>query len=816
MPLPTFAETLASSLDIGAINRWFTNEPRSKTEKILKRLRPEGIIDGNRFKLASIEGGQGKSFDFNFQNHSWGDWGKANAGGGQGLVGFVAGTMRCSDAQAIKWLTDEKYLDKKLVRKALEEEEGNFLVFPIPEDQQSWEVVREADCLRKDRGIIKHRWEYRDTDGTLLGWKYRVDDRRTSKEIFVLTYRAESGWTKKAWEKKVVPPYGLEALGDGTPTVRILFVEGEKAKDKAQELLGDRWKILSFSGVSATDDLWLPDDDFWSDSEVVIWPDNDTAGREASRKIQLKLEKLKNKPREIRIVRVGAIAGIPPKWDLGDWTEDCDVDVVTELERAQTVDSFETVCEEWVYVAQQDGFYNLEDRGIVLTATSFDRKYAKFKDKTGSPSQKFLQDDTNKQADDLDFVPGEEAIIIAPNGKRFLNEWYDAPNYAEAKSIARDESITDEEIAHNARYFIAHLERVCKGEVAEPDHDPVTKEIVPGTENRPVVDALTWHFSEMIRRPMDKRGWVPMLVSEQNGTGKTYFLDMVKAVLGPTRARTVTVKEFLGDYHDWADGVLFYELGEAKSQESTDVYEELKKRHSYKPFLPSMLTDRANNAQQLNIKTKAKKLQRDFQDAMITANDLFPLALANSSGQDGSDRRLLVLNPTTILSEQQTIELFDEELAKRAAWIGAYLLRYRAKYKWNPSWAPITAHKRLMLEKDRTRSENRADKYELGRFDEFYHLLRWGVSEKIGALGRTCFSSEQIRSLADAQRVKFPYDSDKFDNIVRKAGIHKGPSIKIDGSLKRLYTTKEAMLEEKNEVWRAELKNGLREEDEHL
>lgn len=808
MPLPTFVETLSSTLDVRAINQYFIDE-RRKTETILKTLRPEGIMDGNRFKLASLEGGQGKSFDYNLTNHQWGDWGKGNAIGGMGLVNFVAGTLRCSDAQAISWLVDKKYLDIKGVKTTLQKDEGDPLVFPIPEDKQSWEYVREADCLRKDRGIIKHRWEYRDTDGSLLGWKYRVDDRRTSKEIFVLTYRAETGWTKKAWEKKVVPAYGLDQLGDGKPCVRILFVEGEKARDKAVEILGDRWKVLSFSGVTASDELWLPDDEFWSDCEVVIWPDNDLPGRDSARKIQLKLERLKNKPREIRIVRVEQIPGLAPKWDIGDWEEGCHVDIDVELERAQSVDSFDRVCSEWIYVAQQDLFYNLEDRSLIWTCTSFDRNYARFKDKSGTASQKFLQDVANLKAHDLDFVPGHEILITSPSGKFFLNEWYDTDNYAEAKRLAADSSIIDEEIAENCRFFRAHLQRVCKEEIAEPDYIPGTHDPVPGTEGRELVDALTWHFSMLVRKPADKRGWIPMLVSEQNGTGKTYFLNMMQAVLGPTRSRTITVKEYLGDYHDWADGLLFYELGEAKSQETTDVYEELKKRHSYKPFNPAMLSDRTNNTQLLNVKSKAQKRQRDFSNGMITANDLFPLALANSSGQDGSDRRLLVLNPTTILTEQQTNELFDDELANRAAWIGAYLIRFRPRYKWNPSWAPITAHKRLMLEKDRARSENRADKFELGKFDEFFHLLRWAMTEKIGAMGKVVFSADQIRSIADAQRVKFPYDMDRFESILKKAGIHRGPSLKIDGSPKRLYTPDPEMLKQENAVWREQMKNSL-------
>jgi len=807
MELKRFTDILETVLDVKEINSLFLPD-RSATEKILRQLRPEGIVDGNRFKLASLEGGMGKSFDFNFQNHHWGDWSKANAQGGKGLIEFVAGTLRSTTAQAVQWLVDEKFLDLKDAKKTLKDAQGDPLVFPIPEEQVEWEAVRESHCIRKDRGIIKNRWRVLDTDGSTLGWKYRIDDRRTSKEVYVLTYRAESGWVKKAWDKKLVPAYGLEKLSRG-PTIRVLFVEGESAADKAQEIFGDQWKVLSYSGVTGASKMWLPDDDLWTDTEVVIWPDNDVAGRDSARQVQLLFQTMENKPREIRIVRVENFPSLPPRWDLADWDEDCPIDPLVELERAELVDSFERVMREWVYVSQTDSFYNMVDRALIWSPTAFDRTFTRYKEKSNPPSMKFLSDLGSSRVDDLDFVPGEETILKAPNGKSFLNEWYPSPVLVEGLSIANNRHVSDEEIAENAKYFIAHLDRVCKGEIAEPEPNFGGEGYIEGSENRPVVDALTWHFSEMLRRPMDKRGWIIMLVSKQNGTGKSYFLDVFKELFGHKRALTISVKHFLGDFQDWEDGTLFYELGEAKSQDDTAVYEELKKRHSYKPFNPSKLSDRTVGAKNLNIKTKSQKSQRDFLNCMVTANDLFPLALANNSGEEGSDRRLLVLNPTEILTEEETVQMFDEELRNRAGWIAAYLLRFRAKHHWNPSWAPITAHKRLMMEKDRSRSENRSDKFELGRFDEFFHMLKWAMSEKIGALRRKVFTAEQIRGIAEANRIKFPYDTVKFESILLKAGIITGPSIKMDGVAKKLYTPDKEMLETPVSNWKVELNSSL-------
>lgn len=783
MTIQTFAKALKSSLNVKAINEYFVDK-RDLTLEILQKVRPEGRVEGSRFKLSSVEGGAGASFDYNLTTHFWGDWAKADQN--FGLLFFLQKTLKCSAAQAVDWLIENKLLDQKEAKKAISDSEGDPLVIPIPEEELGWEKVSSAQILKKDKGIIKDHWEYRDTDGSVIGYKYRVDDRRTKKEVYTLTYRAQSGWLRKAWQKKLIPPYGLEKLGSG-PNIRVLFVEGEKAADKAQEILGERWKVLSFSGLSASDQLWIPPGEFWSSVEVLIWPDNDSAGREAARRIQIKLQSLRHPPREIRIVRADKIPSLPPKWDLGDWDEDCGVDVNYELENAEEVGSFENISQEWVYVSQQDSFYNLEDRSLIWSVTSFDRTYARFAERGTPPSKKFLSDLTTLKTDDLDFVPGGPSIILSPTGKQFLNEWYPTEVYSKAIDIASDPSITDEEIAENAKFFIQHLNRVCEDEIVEPDRDAKTGEIKESTLDRTLADALAYHFSEIVKRPMDKRGWIPMLLSEANGTGKTYFRRAMAAVLGPNRARTVTVSEFIGDYHDWQDGILFYELGETKSHSDTEVYEALKKLHSYLPFNDSMLKSRLQNTQQLNIKSKAKKLQRDFLNGYITSNDLYPLALANNAGQETSDRRLLVIRCERILNEQETIELFDEELVERPEWIGAWLMRYKPKFKWNPSWAPITEHKRKMFEKDKERAETRTEKYELGRYTEFYHFLNYAREQKLGCLSREVFTRPQLKSIIEANHIKFPYDKAKMEGLLNRAGIYRGPKIQIDGVQEQMY-----------------------------
>ena len=288
---------------------------------------------------------------------------------------------------------------------------------------------------------------------------------------------------------------------------------------------------------------------------------------------------------------------------------------------------------------------------------------------------------------------------------------------------------------------------------------------------------------------MDKRGWIPLLVSENNGTGKTYFVKLIGEILGSNRAVSINTREFQGDYQDWADGCLFYELAEVKSKDSTDVYDLLKKYHNYKPFTEDMMSDRLKNISLLNVKTKAKKKQRDYLNAYITSNHLFPMALANSSGQEGSDRRLLVVHCEKILSETEAENLFDYELKQNAAWIGAFLLRFKPKFKWNPSWAPITAHKRLMLEKDRTRTEAREARADLGKNNEFYETLRWMVTEGIGIFSKKVVTTLQIRSFCEANRIKIPAKLEDFQKILKKLGYEVGPRIEFQKRVHQVYVS---------------------------
>jgi hypothetical protein len=149
------------------------------------------------------------------------------------------------------------------------------------------------------------------------------------------------------------------------------------------------------------------------------------------------------------------------------------------------------------------------------------------------------------------------------------------------------------------------------------------------------------------------------------------------------------------------------------------------------------------------------------------------------------------------------------ELVEAAHWIAAWLMRFRSEFKWNPGWAPVTEHKRLMFQKDRERGEARNDKFELGRFDEFYHFIAHAKTDGIGGMARKVITSETVRDMCELRRIKFPYDENRFNKILERAGIKKGPDLRVDGALKRMYALDDDMLGKPDKEWKEELAKSI-------
>lgn len=160
-------------------------------------------------------------------------------------------------------------------------------------------------------------WEYRDLNGSLLGYVARFDggvgnSGKASKDFLPFFQRSGSGWKSKA-APEPRPMYGLHKLRDHAGPV--LLCEGEKSTDAAQ-VLAPEYACMSWSGGSGA----VAKTNFrpLSGRDVLIWPDADEPGQKATRAL---VEACRN----IGVASVMILTpppGVAQGWDAADALSD--------------------------------------------------------------------------------------------------------------------------------------------------------------------------------------------------------------------------------------------------------------------------------------------------------------------------------------------------------------------------------------------------------------------------------------------------------------------------------------------------------------
>lgn len=144
-------------------------------------------------------------------------------------------------------------------------------------------------------------YPYRDTEGNILYYGARTKE----KSFMYFSLTSDNQLITRARPVKVL--YGAETIGD-SDTVAI--VEGEKARDAAVSKL--KYPVVTWPGGAQS--VERGDWDLLKGKNIIIFPDNDEAGKAAAEKI-VKLVKA-------RRLAIADVSHFPPKGDLAD-----DVDV---------------------------------------------------------------------------------------------------------------------------------------------------------------------------------------------------------------------------------------------------------------------------------------------------------------------------------------------------------------------------------------------------------------------------------------------------------------------------------------------------------
>ena len=167
-------------------------------------------------------------------------------------------------------------------------------------------------------------WVYRNRQGLVAGAINRFvmlgkdnkpvfnDDGTPKKEIIPISWcYSDEGEMRWHWRQMAEPRclYNEHRLGEEKP---ILLVEGEKSADKAQELVGDTYLVMTWPGggkaVSRANWVQLKGRD------VTIWPDNDVPGLKAAQV----LAEILHTVGVTSVRKVDLPDGLSEGWDLAD------------------------------------------------------------------------------------------------------------------------------------------------------------------------------------------------------------------------------------------------------------------------------------------------------------------------------------------------------------------------------------------------------------------------------------------------------------------------------------------------------------------
>ncbi len=183
------------------------------------------------------------------------------------VIDFVAKSSRCDIAEAARILGD-----------------GSEVVAAHPPSPPVARYVSSkppSDAPRPPVMTGAPAYWYRDSDGTILGASFRINEPNGKKSFAVLSWGSMDGappkWEWKHWTG-AKPLYGLDRLAE-RPDAPVIVCEGEKAADAAQSLFPGYVAVTWPGGSEAVAKAdWTP----LAHRYGLIWPDADAPGRKAA------------------------------------------------------------------------------------------------------------------------------------------------------------------------------------------------------------------------------------------------------------------------------------------------------------------------------------------------------------------------------------------------------------------------------------------------------------------------------------------------------------------------------------------------------
>ena len=276
-------------------------------ESILLYLFPAGQIRYDKFYIGDIRGNRGKSLVVELTGSKAGCWHDFESGEGGDIFrlwGLVNGFSDNKSAFPKILESISEYLGDRPSKRRFDAADLHEAKIsdPVKTNEPIQHICAETPKAYPidELGKPTDKWDYKAEDGNLIACVYRYDTPE-GKE-----FRPWDVLNKRAKAPEIRPLYRIPDIAEcGT----IVLVEGEKCADA---LYG-----VGLTATTAMNGAKAPlDKTDWSpleDKSIVIWPDNDEAGKEYGRKVS---EYLRDRVSEI--VLIAPPADKPEKWDAAD------------------------------------------------------------------------------------------------------------------------------------------------------------------------------------------------------------------------------------------------------------------------------------------------------------------------------------------------------------------------------------------------------------------------------------------------------------------------------------------------------------------
>jgi hypothetical protein len=265
-------------------------------------------------------------------------------------------------------------------------------------------------------------------------------------------------------------------------------------------------------------------------------------------------------------------------------------------------------CEPWVYDVSDDRFYNTISK-IACTQQGFNAMY----DRKAMTRTDILNGNGSPSAT-ASVLALNRFSIPAVMGRRYMpgldsiysdSEGMFANTYAEHGIPAKPEKVLpiDKRNIERVKRHIAHL-------------------LEDEREQRMLLDWMSW----VVQNPGKHVNYAILLQGVQ-GDGKTFFAEMMRAVMGVTNVTMLNAHILENDFTDWAEGQCLAAVEEVRLINERNKYEIINR---IKPFI-------TNNIIEIHPKGKPVKNVKNTTSYMLFTNyrDALPL--------DDSTRRYLVL-----------------------------------------------------------------------------------------------------------------------------------------------------------------------------